>query len=149
MPHTCHIFPKRLAHIVATLALIVSAILVGGGVPVAVFANTVITFDTLPIGTQVTSQYYAQGVDFVVGGSYGGEYPAIVSVPAGQAQSGNYVADISQSGEEFAVPIVTGLLTTTARTVSVYVGKFDDGTPSATVYLRAYDASNRLLTTSG
>jgi hypothetical protein len=108
--------------------------------------SNVITFDDLPVGTTVEHQYHSLGVDFT------GRLPVIAAVPAGQAQSGGQVANITvaHGGEEFPPAIATGTLTDPRQRVSVDVGEFSyPGLGPAYVTLRAFDAAGGLVAQTG
>src|SRR5712691_12073000 len=107
--------------------------------------QTVINFDDLPVNTVVTNQYHAQGLDFF------GLLPVITQVPAGQAHSGNQVANISTCfGCEFFVPSVTGRFVDTVSHISVFVGMFASTTPvdPAEITLSAFDVGHNLIVQS-
>src|SRR4051812_19436811 len=92
--------------------------------------DTTIGFDDLPAGAVVTNQYAdvggaGQGVVFgrLPGGAGDGLRPVIRVPPAGQAQSGSRVAEISTcTGCEFYVSKTTGTFSVLRSRVSVYVG---------------------------
>jgi hypothetical protein len=112
--------------------------------------TTTIGFDDLPSGTTVSTQYDPQGVDFATGivGVNVYCYPTIVTVSAGQAQSGNQVADTSCANGEFPDSSIRGLLDNSAENVSVYAGFSPTGAspPSSTaVTLTAYDVNGQVV----
>ncbi len=117
----------------------------------AALAQTVVGFDNLPPGTQVTTQYQARGITF---GSLpfgpAGLIPVIASVPAGEPQSPPQVADMSVCpGCEFFTPAVTATFSDTHRKVSVRIGKFDDASLAAdTITLTGYDSSGAVVATA-
>ena len=116
-------------------------------------ASKLVTFDDLPAGTSVTEQYRtSHGVYFIGQADFG--YKPVVRTAAAQARSEDKVADIrtcvggSDVCGEFGVNgRARGRLTTSATTVSAYVGLIDersnpaDPPRTATLRLRAYTAS--------
>src|SRR6266849_1165713 len=110
--------------------------------------DTVIQFDDLPVGTVVIDQYQAQGVAFFTPPG-GGFLPVIAQVPAGEAHSGNQVANISTCENcEFLIPFIRGRFTNTVEHVSMFVGQFDGTPDSAQLTLTAFDASGAVLAQS-
>ena len=130
-------------------------------------ADTTVTFDDLPVGTQVTDQYAnaggpGQGVTFeqIPGGPFFESGPYIASA-AGQAHSGSQVADISCPGcnENLGnIPVATAAFGAAHAKISVYVGLLGSlASPCATnstaatcavVTLTAYDAGGNMVATS-
>ena len=93
--------------------------------------KTVINFDNLAPGTEIKSQYNAQGLDFtpllVNSQRY---YPIVTTVPAEQAMSGTRVAEVFGPGSgsgpppEIAAPVIAGSFETYHKYVQVGVGEF-------------------------
>jgi len=109
--------------------------------------TTTIVFDDLPAGTRVTTQYHAQGVDFLdynASSPEGGLIPDIATAGAGAAHSGTQVLNTYQRFGEFFTSWAGGSFTTTVSSVSMRVGFFASGPPgdTARVLLRARDASH-------
>jgi hypothetical protein len=110
--------------------------LVGAG-PAQAAVKTV-SFDDLPPGTDVTTQYQtSHGVFFP--GPPEGAFPKTKTLA--EAHSPGQVAEIPIIGESFNSYTV-GRLTSTARTVSAFVGFTFNTPPSDTVTLEAYNSSN-------
>ncbi len=137
------------AGVVATVALLVVAM------PGAALGatTTTITFDDLSPGAMVSTQYDAQGVDFVRGivGSNVYCYPVIVAVAQGAAQSGNHVADATCANGEIFDSSIRGNLKNSAKHVSVYAGFSPTGSgslASEAVTLTAYDALGSVVNTT-
>jgi len=116
--------------------------------------DTVVDFDTLGVGTEVTTQYQDlgnnQGVVFLDTVHGGGLIPVIAQVTPGEAHSGTHVANISVcEGCEFFVPFAIGLFTSTVQHISVYVGQFDSqSSDPAQITLSAFDAGHNLIAQS-
>jgi hypothetical protein len=116
-------------------------------------ATKVVTFDNLAHGTTVATQYAASaGVSFTQPTDPG--YAPVIREAVGQAHSGNNVADIetcvpSPCGEFAGVPDTRGELSTTATSVSVYVGEFGSAPASADVELIGYTAQNAVVQQTG
>jgi hypothetical protein len=99
-------------------------------VPGSAWADTKVDFDGYAPGTTITNQYadlggVGQGVTFgpLPGGAGQGLLPVTLTAPAGQAQSGTQVADISHCFAcEFYVPNTTGTFAVPRSAVSVDVG---------------------------
>ena len=107
----------------------VAAAAVGLGTASAAVADTTVNFDDLSVGTTVTNQYAdlggtGQGVTFgPLPNGQGGLLPVVTAPPAGQAQSGANVGDISHCFAcEFFQPITTGTFGVEHSSVSVAVG---------------------------
>jgi hypothetical protein len=97
--------------------------------PGSSLSNTTINFDDLAPNTAVTNQYAdvggpGQGVVFgpLPGGAGDSARPVVQAVPAGQAQSGAQVANISCPGCEFYPPHTTATFAVPRSRVSMYVG---------------------------
>jgi hypothetical protein len=108
----------------------------------------VINFEDLADGTTVTNQYAASAaVTFDQTDAY---LPVVREVGA-QAHAGTHVADFSTCqgpgcGEGFAPPAARGDLSTSATSVSMYVGEMTNQFPRAMpVQLTAYDAAGTVL----
>lgn len=124
-------------------------------------ADTTVNFDNLPAGTKVTNQYAdlggtGQGVTFgPLPSGQSGLLPVVTAPPAGQAQSGANVGDISQCFAcEFFQPVTSGTFGTEHSSVSVAVGYlgssasrlicasfFTNRSDCALVTLTAFDAN--------
>ena len=114
-----------------------------------------VTFDDLPVNTRVSTEYEtSHGVKFV---SHEGIRPLVKSSPS-QAHSGDRIGvysceGLQGCGEGFFDPQLRGTLTTTATSVSTYVGYWDDpafpGPPdSFMVRIRAYNSSDVVVAES-
>jgi hypothetical protein len=128
--------------------------------PAGARADTVIDFDGLPpcsslspcVPTTITNQYRAQGVDFAtpIHGS-AGIVPVVAVVPAGEAASGDQVADISCSpyGSPSCSSSLASLTATFTRlhgSLSLAVGRFDDSAMGADpVTLIAYGSDGAVV----
>jgi len=116
-------------------------------------ATKVVTFDKLAPGTTVGTQYATSaGVSFIQPTDPG--FAPVVREAVGQAHSGSNVADIetcvpSPCGEFGGVPDTRGELSTTASSVSVYVGYLGSESNTADVELIGYDAQNTVVQKSG
>jgi hypothetical protein len=142
--------------LVAVVCVLVSA--------VSAWADTTVDFEQFAPGTTITNQYAdlggsGQGVVFgPLPGGQAGLNPVIRTPPAGQAQSGTQVADISTCfGCEFYVPNTTGTFVVPRSQVSVDVGYLGppatcSGAPSdsacAFVTLLAFDAGGKQIAAS-
>jgi hypothetical protein len=114
---------------------------------------TTITFDDLAVATKVSTQYDAQGLDFVTGivGLNVYCYPVVTAVAAGQSRSGDQVADASCANGEFPDSSIRGILKNSAQNVSVYAGfspNWASPPASATVTLDAYDVQGDVVGTT-
>ncbi len=123
---------------------VVLGVILGATAGSAVAATTTtITFDDLPSGTAVSTQYAAEGVDFVNGIVGLNVYclPVITTVAAGAAESGDQVADVSCANGEFPDSSIRGNLSNSAENVSVYAGFSPPGggAGNTSVTLTAYD----------
>jgi hypothetical protein len=114
-----------------------------------------VTFDDLPANTRVSTEYQSShGVAFV---SDPGVRPVVKPFP-GKAHSGDRVGvytceGLPDCGEGFADPQLRGTLTTTATSVSAYVGfwvdpAFPGAGDSFMVRIRAYNSSDVLVAQS-
>ncbi|HMJ96181.1 MAG TPA: hypothetical protein VK486_10025, partial [Thermoleophilaceae bacterium] len=114
-----------------------------------------VAFDDLPANTRVSTEYQSShGVAFV---SDEGVRPVVKSSPS-QAHSGDKIGVYSCEGllgcgEGFPPPQLRGTLTTTATSVSAYVGFWAGpaGTPtgdSFMVRIRAYNSSDVVIAES-
>jgi IPT/TIG domain len=133
-------------------ALVVTWALLAAGAAAAA-TTTTLGFDDLAPGTVVSNQYDAQGVDFQSGiiGINVYCHPVITAVAAGQAQSGNQVADASCANGEFPDSSIYGILSDSAQHVSVYAGftpTFSSPPASAAVTLDGYDVLGNIVATS-
>ncbi len=122
-------------------------------------STTTVTFDDLAAGTKVSNQYDAAGLDFVTGiygnGAQGPGsdvycYPVVTAVAAGQAESGDQVADASCANGEFPDTSVRGNFHNSAENVSLYAGFAPNSSwvnppASATVDLNAYDVQGDVV----
>ena len=111
------------------LALVGTVAALGLGTASGAMADTTVTFDDLSAGTTVTNQYAdlggtGQGVTFgPLPTGQGGLEPVVTALPAGGAQSGANVGDISHCFAcEFFQPITTGTFGIEHSTISVAVG---------------------------
>lgn len=124
-----------------------------GLAPSAQAAVKTVSFDDLPVGTTVDTQYAAAaGVTFPGQTDYG--YKPVVRSAPSQATSGTQVADFNtcvggtDDCGEFRPALTRGRLSTSATRVSVNIGFLDTGNSgTAPVQLRAYDAGGTLLDT--
>ncbi len=115
----------------------------------AAAATKTVTFDDLAATTRVSNQYQASsGVTFPPGGGW--LQPYVKSAPL-TAHSGSNVAvydctGLLGCGESFATPRFRGVLSTSASSVSAYVGYFRNFSTmdTANVRLRAYNADDVL-----
>jgi hypothetical protein len=130
-----------------TLVMVVAAAALGLGTASAALADTTVNFDDLSVGTTVTNQYAdlggtGQGVTFgPLPNGQGGLQPVVTAPPAGQAQSGANVGDISHCFAcEFFQPITTGTFGLEHSSVSVAVGYLGSG--PATKFLCASFTAN-------
>jgi hypothetical protein len=150
---------RRASHLGSVLArarVIVALVAAfGAAAPGAAVAATMttITFDDLPSGTPVSTQYDARGVDFANGfvGLTVYCYPVIVKVTSSQAESGTHVADTSCLSGEIQDSSIRGNLNSSAQHVSVYAGfsPTEEGAPASTpVTLTAYDVLGQVVDTS-
>ncbi|HWI73131.1 MAG TPA: hypothetical protein VNT55_14345, partial [Baekduia sp.] len=113
-----------------------------------------VSFDDLPAGTTISTQYASSaGVTFPGQSDYG-YLPVIRSAP-GQAHSGTQVADFNtcvggtDDCGEFRPALTRGRLSASAKAVSVNIGFLGtDPANTAPVQLRAYDAGGTLLDTA-
>jgi hypothetical protein len=133
---------------VAALALLVIATSAGG-------ATRTVTFDDLPADTRVSTEYQAShGIAFT---DHEGIRPMVKPFP-GMAHSGDKVGvytcqGLPGCGEGFSDPQLRGTLTTTATSVSAYVGYWvDPNFPAAgdsfMVRIRAYDSNDVVIAQS-
>ena len=107
----------------------------------------------------MSNQYDAQGLDFV-NGIYGGtaqgganvdRYPVVATAAAGQAQSGNQVADADCANGEFPNTSIRGNLHNSAQNVSVYLGfapMWANPPTGETVTMNGYDVSGDVVKTA-
>jgi hypothetical protein len=107
-----------------------------------------VSFDDLPVGTSVGTQYAASaGVTFP-GQTDSGYFPVIRSAP-GQATSGTQVADFATCVGlcgEFPAAATRGRLSQSAGRVTVAIGYLgSDPANTAPVELRAFDAANHQI----
>lgn len=124
-----------------------------GLAPGAQAAVKTVSFDDLPVGTTVDTQYAASaGVTFP-GQTDHGYKPVVRSAPS-QATSGTQVADFNtcvggtDDCGEFRPALTRGRLSASATKVGVNIGYLDTGNSGqAPVQLRAYDAGGTLLDT--
>ena len=132
----------------ATLAALVIAAAAGG-------ATRTVTFDDLPANTRVSTEYQSShGIGFV---SHEGIRPVVKPFP-GKAHSGDRVGvytceTLPGCGEGFFDPQLRGTLTTTATSVSAYVGywvdpNFPGAGDSFMVRIRAYNSSDVVIAES-
>jgi len=115
--------------------------------------TTTISFDDLAVGTKVSTQYDTQGLEFATGivGLNVYCYPVVTAVSAGQAESGDQVADTSCANGEFPDSSIRGILKSSAQNVSVYAGfspTWASPPASATVTLDAYDIQGDVVKTA-
>lgn len=133
---------------VAALALLVIATSAGGAI-------RTVTFDDLPANTRVSTEYQSShGVAFV---SDEGIRPVVKAFP-GKAHSGSqvgvYTCQFLQGcGEGFSDPQLRGTLTTTATSVSAYVGywvdpDFGGAGDTFMVRIRAYNSNDVVIAES-
>ncbi len=130
--------------LVATAAML--ALTLAGS---AAAATKTVSFDDLTATTRVSNQYQASsGVTFPSGG--GGLQPYVTSAPL-QAHSPSNVAVYNCIGlagcvEDFSIPRFRGVLSTSASSVSAYVGYFANFSTMNTVKVRllAYNADGML-----
>ena len=82
--------------------------------------TTTISFDDLAVGTKVSTQYDTHGLEFATGivGLNVYCYPVVTAVSAGQAESGDQVADTSCANGEFPDSSIKGVLKSSAQNVS-------------------------------
>ena len=143
---------RRPAVVGAFVLFAVSALVIAS---VAGGAIRTVTFDDLPVNTRVSTEYEtSHGVKFV---SHEGIRPLVKSSPS-QAHSGDRIGvysceGLQGCGEGFFDPQLRGTLTTTATSVSTYVGYWDDpafpGPPdSFMVRIRAYNSSDVVVAES-
>jgi hypothetical protein len=115
--------------------------------------TTTISFDDLAVGTKVSTQYDTQGLEFATGivGLNVYCYPVVTAVSAGQAESGDQVADTSCANGEFPDSSIRGILKSSAQNVSVYAGfspTWASPPASTTVTLDAYDIQGDVVKTA-
>jgi hypothetical protein len=144
---------RRLAVVGALALVVVSALFIASAAGGAV---RTVTFDELAANTRVSTEYQSShGIAFVSGP---GVSPLVKSFP-GKAHSGDKVGVYSCEGlpgcgEGFSDPQLRGTLTTTATSVSVYVGFWTDPASPASgdsfmVRIRAYNSSDVVIAESG
>ena len=140
----------RLAGVLTLIALsaLVIASTAGG-------ATTTVTFDDLPANTRVSTEYEtSHGIKFVsdrASGPSSSRFPARRTRGTGSAST--RCEGLPGCGEGFLDPQLRGTLTTTATSVSAYVGYWvDPAYPAAgdtfMVRLRAYNSSDVLVAQS-
>jgi hypothetical protein len=118
------------------------------GVPTACPpSTTVLGFDDLPPGTEISNQYAVRGVTF--GPSTSKETSAPQVAKAGsEASSGANVLHFGRCSSpscEFGMQSqLTGTFTAPRTHLGMFIGEFSPGIPT-TVTFKAYDASNRLV----
>ncbi len=106
--------------------------------------TTTITFDDLPPGTSVDTQYSAQGVTFVqTAGEFGSTGLPMTVADAALADTDPNVADSTCFGCEFVPNSIRANLATTARIVTSYASSCT----SATLSMRAYTAAGEIVGT--
>ena len=143
---------RRLAVVGAFVLFAVSALVIASAAGGAI---RTVTFDDLPANTRVSTEYQSShGVTFV---SHEGIRPLVKPFP-GKAHSGDRVGvytceGLPGCGEGFFDPQLRGTLTTTATSVSAYVGYWDNpafpgGPDSFMVRIRAYNSSDVLVAQS-
>ncbi len=124
-----------------TLALTVTGVLS----PAHADSTTTITFDELPSGTTVETQYSAQGVTFVqTAGEFGSSGLPMTLADAPLANTDSNVVESTCFGCEFVPHSIRANFATTARIVSAYVSS---GCTTATVSMRGYSAGGNVVGT--
>jgi hypothetical protein len=126
------------------LPLVLLAAVLLGPVAPAASANTTIDFDALTHGTDIDTEYTAEGVTFSTS-SPATTLPSIYTLGA-NAHSGSNVllASHCKTSSEFCGDIIRGDFTELHQLVSVWVGNLRSGN-SGTVTLTAYDALGNVV----
>jgi hypothetical protein len=115
-------------------------------------ATKTVTFDDLLADTTVDTQYQESHGVFWQGPDLGDFWFPVTRSAAGVAHSGSQVADVSTctgpGSCEGSTPRSIGRLTTSANTVSTYVGIIDPGSGTQQITLTAMNAAGDALATS-
>jgi len=106
----------------------------------------------LPDATAVRAQFVSQGVEFLTGRSPEPSYLPEIRVASGaaRARSGSRVLEVAYRESETLRPALSGALTTTHRTISMWVrNATTTGRFTVRVQLRAFDSSGRRVDANG
>lgn len=124
-----------------TLALTVA----GGLSPAYADTTTTISFDDLPPGTFVDTEYSPQGLTFVqTAGEFGSTGLPVTVASAPLADTDPNVVESTCFGCEFVPNSIRANLATTSRIVSAYVSS---GCTTATVSMRGHTAAGDVVAT--
>src|SRR5215211_1511321 len=131
------------ARLVLVLAVAVVVLLPG----TASAADTVLSFDNQPVGTQLGGQYFLQGVEFAVtpSGQTTLSRPEVVD-GGGRAHSGAQVVSLFNCDKEFCFSGLSGKFSFSHQKVAFYAGTAP-GTTAGQVKLTARDANGSVVGT--